>query len=154
MPNYFMPAKDPSEVRQFFQEMVDQGKLKVVLATERPDVYDRITPTEEIRLVVDRADATPPENVDFDKVLGEFRPTPLPQDQVASWSDEISPESGAPEAGASEDEPLVVEGHPSEDIKPEEEDAIVAGQPPAGSDGAGSALDRKWIPFADRGFKG
>lgn len=145
MPNYFMPAKDPEEVRNFFRDLQDQGKLKVTLATERPDVYDRIQPTEEVRLVVDAADAHPPENVTFDKILEEFRPTPLPEDQLASWTDEITP-----------DEPTEPGSAPVEqdqdEVRAEETTELMPAVPPA--EEAGGVLNQKWTPFTSRGFKG
>lgn len=146
MPNYFMPAKDPEEVRNFFKDLQEQDKLKITLAPERPDVYDRIQPTEEVRLVVDVADAKPPENVIFDKILPEFRPTPLPEDQLASWSDEIMPaESSEPDSVADE--------MPAQAEEKAEETTELMPALSHAEDG-GAALDRKWTPFTERGFKG
>lgn len=148
MPTYFMPAKDPEEVRNFFADMVEQGKLKIVLATERPDIYSRIQPSEDIHLVVDAADASPPEGVDFDRVLGEFRPTPLPEDQVASWS--VKDEDSTPtEEAAVEEETVEVGAAPAEsEVQAEAavEDAPTLAKP--------GILDKPWTPFASRGFKG
>lgn len=152
MPNYFMPAKDPEEVRTFFGDLVDQGKLKIVLATERPDVFNGITPTEEVRLIVDRSDATPPEGVDFDKVLPEFRPTPIPEDQLKSWSDEILPPSEEEEKPSSEDEAVVEIPTPTSDTQVDEDLSLV---PETSTSDAGSGvLDKKWTPLTTRGFKG
>lgn len=144
MPIFFMPAKDPEEVRSFFADLVEQGKLKLTLATERPDVYDRLEPTEEVRLVVDRADAAPPEGANFDKILSEFRPTPLPEDQLASWSDE-KPAPEEAETDSSEDDPPAAEAGA-------EESAELG--PAVGTSAAGGILDQKWTPFTTRGFKG
>lgn len=148
MPNYFMPAKDPDEVRNFFADMVEQGKLKIVLAPERPDIYSRIQPSEDIHLVVDAADATPPEGVDFDRVLGEFRPTPLPEDQVASWSVEEPAPPVAEEAAAAEEVTEVGAAPAQSEAQAE---ATMEDAPTLAKTGI---LDEPWTPFTSRGFKG
>lgn len=148
MPNYFMTAKNPEEARDFFADMVEQGKLKIVLAQERPDIYSKIRPSEDVHLVIDAADATPPEGVEFDRVLGEFRPTPLPEDQVASWSVK-EPEPPAAEEAAAEEEVVEVGAVPAQSEAQAE--AAVEDAPTLAKMGI---LDQPWKPFTSRGYKG
>lgn len=155
-----MPAKDPFEARDFFQPLVEQGKLTVILANERPDAYDRVAPCDDVKLIIDTADSVPPEGTEFTQVLSEFRPDPIPEDQLANWTSDSSvtePEALRPEAssvladpsGATPDQSLESgqEGHASSEVRTE---SLVVEHPTEPE----SDTDRQWIPFADRGFKG
>lgn len=162
MPTYFMPAKDPYEVRDFFQPLVDQGKLTVILANERPDAYDRIVPCDDVKLVIDTADSKPPEAAEFTQVLGEFRPEPIPEDQLEAWVSNSSvaeqeiqrSEEDTAKLADTEGQAITQSLEPEiakESTEPElQVDSLVVEHPTEPT----SATDRQWIPFADRGYKG
>lgn len=162
MPTYFMPAKDPYEARDFFQPLVDQGKLTVILANERPDAYDRIVPCDDVKLIIDTADSKPPEAAEFTQVLGEFRPEPIPEDQLEAWTSnasvaeqEVQRSEEDAERLAEPDGQAAVQELEPEDKKESElpelqADSLVVEHPTE----TVSDTDRQWIPFADRGYKG
>lgn len=161
-----MPAKQPEEVKTFFAPLVEQGKLKVILANERPDAYSRIEPTDDVRLIVDVAGVDPPEGVTFTKVLDEFRPDPIPEDQFNNWLQESIPTPPA-ETTASNDveqESQVSAEPPAEsasdevavpaDIQNVNSMEPVDDPTPAITTESTSITDRPWTSFKDRGFKG
>lgn len=159
MPTFFMPAKDPFEARDFFQPLVDQGKLTVILANERPDAYDRITPCDDVKLIIDTADARPPEGAEFTHVLSEFRPDPIPEDQMAAWTSDNS----VTEPDEQKEEEADEQAESSADATPQSLESGLGGPSPElettpltveHPTEPVSETDRQWIPFADRGYKG
>ena len=150
MPYLFMPAKDPAEVVAFFDDIVQDGRLKIINAEDRPDVWARVEPCDDIRLIVGSVDTVPPEGTDIARVLDEFRPEPDANTQFNNWA--TKPESEA-DTEAPSAEPA---GEPSPDLPPadvtlESEPAPVEDEP---VEQAHSAMDKPWTSFASRGFKG
>lgn len=150
MPYLFMPAKDPSEVISFFDDLVQDGKLKVINAEDRPDVWARVEPCDDIRLIVGAAETVPPEGTDIARVLDEFRPEPDANTQYNSWA--MKPESEE-DAGDASIEPVDDKSQelPPADVTLESEPAPVEDNP---IEQAHSAMDKPWTSFASRGFKG